>query len=287
MLNNEDLKQIADKGISVSTVESQLKRFENGFPYLKLAGSATIGHGIIKLTPELEARAAERWKKYLSDGGEVTKFVPASGAASRMFKALFSFVDGSADRPEAGSAVDELINRITEAPFISELDEACRHLYGKDSSSLLSESRAKDVIAAIIRPEGMNYGQLPKALLTFHRYTDGTRTSLEEQLAEGAQTAAVNGKVRLHFTVSADHRKLFEEKIATVLPAIEANSGLKYDVCPEAINRHRGRCRRQQPLPHRRRTSCVPSGRSRRTDRESQRHRFSCRIYQEYRQRRA
>lgn len=230
MLNNEDLAQIAAKGISTDTVKAQLKQFEKGFPFLKLAGSATVGHGITKLTPELEARATDRWHKYLADGGEVTKFVPASGAASRMFKALFSFVDGPDDKPAAGSPVAELISRISEAPFIAELDAACKRLHGKDSSALIAEGRDKDVIAAIIRPEGMNYGQLPKALLTFHRYADGTRTSLEEQLAEGAQTAAVDGKVRLHFTVSADHRKLFEKKIAEVLPAVEAKSGLKYEI---------------------------------------------------------
>ncbi len=77
----------------------------------------------------------------------------------------------------------------------------------------------------------MNYGALPKAMLTFHRYAAGyTRTPLEEHLAEGAQTAATNGKVTLHFTVSADHRKLFEEKIAAVIPDMEKRFGVKYDI---------------------------------------------------------
>lgn len=230
MLNNKDLAQISAKGISADTVKAQLTQFETGFPFLKLAGSATVGHGITRLTPELETRATDRWQKYLADGGEVTKFVPASGAASRMFKALFSFVDGPDSQPTAGSPVAELIDRISEAPFIAELDAACTRLHGKDSAALIADKRAKDVIAAIIRPEGMNYGQLPKALLTFHRYADGTRTSLEEQLAEGAQTAAVDGKVRLHFTVSADHRKLFEDKIAEVLPDVKARTGLEYEI---------------------------------------------------------
>lgn len=230
MLTNEDLSQIAAKGISTTTVDEQLRRFETGFPFLRLAGSATIGHGITRLSPELESRATDRWERFLADGGEVIKFVPASGAASRMFKALFSFVDGKDNEPAPGSPVAELIEHIDDVPFIAELNDTCKRLYGKEVTELVSEHRAKDVIAAIIRPEGMNYGQLPKALLTFHRYSDRTRTSLEEQLAEGAQTAAVNGVVRLHFTVSADHRKLFEEKIARVLPAIEASTGLKYDI---------------------------------------------------------
>lgn len=230
MFNEQDLSQIASKGISPETVETQLNRFSAGFPYLRLAASATIGNGITKLLPEQEQGAIERWSKYLADGGEVIKFVPASGAASRMFKALFSFVDGDDDTPKQGSPVAELIEHINETPFIAELENTCKQLYGKDVAQLIAEKKYKDVIAAIIKPEGMNYGQLPKAMLTFHKYDDTTRTSLEEQLAEGAQTAATGGKVKLHFTVSADHRNLFEVKIAEVLPEVEDRSGLKFEI---------------------------------------------------------
>lgn len=230
MLNKNDFAQIEKKGVSEKTVEAQLNRFSIGFPYLKLAGSATVGKGISRLTPEQEDQAISRWKQYLADGGEVMKFVPASGAASRMFKALFNFVDRNENMPAKGSPVAELIDNIFNVPFAAELDEVCKKLYGTNVAELIADKRAKDVIAAIIRPEGLNYGQLPKALLTFHKYNEGARTSLEEQLVEGAQTAATDGKVRLHFTVSADHRKLFEEKINAVLPSIEQKTGLKFDI---------------------------------------------------------
>ena len=147
-----------------------------------------------------------------------------------MFKALFSFVNGEETKPAEGSPVAELIAHISQAPFIAELDEVCKRLHNADTAALAADGRYKEIISAIISPEGMNYGQLPKALLTFHRYADGTRTSLEEQLAEGAQTAAAHGKVRLHFTVSADHRKLFEQKIKQVVPQIEARTGLSYEI---------------------------------------------------------
>lgn len=230
MLNHNDQALLQKKGVSEQTLEAQLKRFATGFPYLKLAGSATVGHGITRLSPEEETQAVARWKQYLADGGEVMKFVPASGAASRMFKALFSFVDGNDDVPAPGSPVAELIDHADKLPFAAELDQVTTRLYGKNVAQLIAENRAKDVIAAIIRPEGLNYGQLPKALLTFHKYSDGVRTSLEEQLVEGSQTAATDGKVKLHFTVSADHRKLFEEKISAVVPAIEKKTGLKFDI---------------------------------------------------------
>lgn len=230
MFTQEDLTQMEAKGIKAETVEAQMKRFEDGFPYLRLAGSATVGNGIIRMTPELEDRATKRWQQYLDNGGEVTKFVPASGAASRMFKALFAFVDGDCDKAAEGTAVGELISKIYEVPFIDELEAACKKLYGKSVDELKKAGNDKDIIRAIITSDGMNYGQLPKALLTFHRYEEHTRTSLEEQMAEGAQMAAAKGRVRLHFTVSSNHRKLFEEKIEKVVPGIEKQTGLKYEI---------------------------------------------------------
>ena len=231
MFREEDLALLEQKGITASEAEAQLARFATGFPYLKILDVARTGHGITVLNDEEQVSAVARWKKYLADGGEVCKFVPASGAASRMFKALFEFVDGSEDKPAPGSAVDKLIADIDKLAFIGDLNEAAKRLYGMDVAALKSAGRYKDIIAAIIRPEGLNYGNLPKGLLKFHAYTEGSRTPVEEQLVEGAQTAAnSDGVVNLHFTVSANHRKLFEEKINEVLPAISKARGVKFNV---------------------------------------------------------
>lgn len=231
MFNEQDYALLEQKGIDVKDAEAQMKRFETGFPYLKLLDVARPGHGITVLTPEEEQQAVERWKKYLADGGEVCKFVPASGAASRMFKALFEFVDGDSETPAPGSAVEKLIADIDKMAFISDLNEVCIRLYGQDVASLKAAGRNKEVIAAIIQPEGLNYGNLPKGLLKFHSYPEGSRTPVEEQLVEGAQTAANSrGVVNLHFTVSANHRKLFEEKLAEVVPGIEKSRGVRINV---------------------------------------------------------
>lgn len=231
MFNNQDLEQLTAHGISRTTAESQMARFASGFPFLKLAGSATVGKGIQKLDDESEEKAVARWKQYLADGGEVAKFVPASGAASRMFKALFSFVNGDEDTAKEGSPVASLLANLENLPFINELNATTVKLYGMPADALLASGRQKEIISAIIGNEGMNYGALPKAMLTFHKYENGdTRTPLEEHLAEGAQTAATNGKVNLHFTVSADHRKLFEDKIKEVQKGMEDRYGVKYDI---------------------------------------------------------
>lgn len=232
MLTSEDMKTLEAKGVTQDELESQINRFKTGFPFLKIANSAQIGNGIKQLTPQEEADAVARWKKYLADGGEVCKFVPASGAASRMFKALFSFVEGENDVPAEGSDVAKLIADIHNLAFFGELNDAVLKLHGKDVDSLIAEGRNKDVIAAIILPEGLNYGNLPKGLLTFHAYADGaTRTPVEEHLVEGAQSATgADGVVHLHFTVSGNHCQLFADKLAAKVPALEEKMGVKFDI---------------------------------------------------------
>lgn len=232
MLTSEDLKQLSEKGISPEQVETQLERFATGFPYLKIEAPASIGNGIITVDDEFASEAIERWHKFISDGGDVLKFVPASGAASRMFKDMFAFVNGDEDTPKSGSPVDKLIQDLEKLAFIKELNAACENLYDKDAFTLRKEKRYKDIIAALVKPQGMNYGALPKAVLTFHNREEGvTFTALEEQLAEGAEYAKNrDGVVRIHFTVSADHVDLFKHKLTEALPRMEARYGVEYDV---------------------------------------------------------
>lgn len=226
-----DLEQLSAKGIARDVVEAQLDRFRTGFPYLRIDSPSSVGNGILPVDADMEKACLDRWERFLKDGGDVLKFVPASGAASRMFKALFAFVNGADEVPAEGSPVAQLVERIGDFAFYDQLKEATGKLYGKTPEELAADGRLKELVGAIILPEGLNYGQLPKALLTFHRSADGVRTSLEEQLAEGAQTAASKGgKVKLHFTVSSNHRKLFEEKLAEAVPAMEKRFGVKYDI---------------------------------------------------------
>lgn len=230
MLQPEDILTLEAKGITEEQLNAMLSRFAKGFPYLTIIDAARSGNGITVLAPEQEEAARQRWHKYLADGGDVCKFVPASGAASRMFKALFEFVDGDSDIAAQGSAVDKLLADFDKLPFAADLDATCRKLYDTGARELIADGQQKKVIAALIKPEGMNYGGLPKGLLKFHSYPGGSRTPLEEQLTEGAQTAATGGMVNLHFTVSANHRKLFEEKLAEVIPDTEKRTGVKFNV---------------------------------------------------------
>lgn len=228
MITDHDLLMMQRRGISPDTVDAQLKRFVTGFPYLILHGSATPGHGITVMDADTERQAVERWHRYLADGGEVCKFVPASGAASRMFKSLFGFVNGDTETP--GKDVQQVLDNIQKMPFADELNKKLLHLHGKEAAALIAEGRNKDVVSAIVSSHGLNYGQLPKGLLSFHAYPQGPRTPLEEQLMEGAQTAASGGLVRVHFTVSPEHRVPFTKKVEEAVPAIEALTGKKIEV---------------------------------------------------------
>lgn len=231
MITPEDIAQLEAKGISEAQLQQQLDRFAKGFPFLVVKSAARPGEGITVLTEEEEKKASERWHRYLTEGGEVIKFVPASGAASRMFKALFEFVDGAENVPAPGSPVAQLVENFDKLPFADELDSTVKKLYGKGAKELIADGEIKKLIGALILPEGMNYGGLPKGLLKFHSYADGSRTPVEEQLTEGAQTASnSSGIVNLHFTVSSNHRKLFEEKLAAVVPETEKRTGKKFNI---------------------------------------------------------
>jgi hypothetical protein len=231
MLNATDLATLANRGITPEQLQAQVDRFVTGFPYLKIYDSARPGSGITVLSEGERDEAVEQWNNFLANGGSVTKFVPASGAASRMFKALFSFVDSEDAHPAEGSDVAKLIKDIHHVAFFDELNAVVKKLHNKDVDALIAEGREKDVIAAIILPDGLNYGNLPKGLLTFHHADQGTRTPVEEQLMEGAQSARqADGTVNMHLTVSSSHREAFTHKLEAVIPAIEQRMGVKINV---------------------------------------------------------
>lgn len=231
MLTTADKALLEKRGIAEDQLLKQLDRFKTGFPYLQIYDSARPGEGITVLDAAGEQAAVARWEKFLADGGTVTKFVPASGAASRMFKALFAFVDSAEERAAEGSDVDKLLRGIHDVAFFGELNSACERLHGKSVDQLLADGKQKEVIAAIIKEDGLNYGNLPKGLLTFHHAADGTRTPVEEQLMEGAQSARqADGSVNMHLTVSGSHRAGFEKKLAEAIPAIEKRMNVKIHV---------------------------------------------------------
>ena len=229
MLSQQDLKQIAQKGISEAQIEKQLGEFKTGFPFLKLEAAAAIGKGIV--APEAAERKSyvDAWQQYKAQGHKVVKFVPASGAASRMFKDMFAFVDAPYDVPTTDFE-KKYFDHIADFAFYDELDAVCRRNEGKGIQELMAAGLYKAVAANMLKPEGLNYGQLPKGLLLFHSYPESPRTPMEEHLVEGALYAASNGEAHVHFTVSHEHMELFKAKVAQKADLYAQKYGIKYDI---------------------------------------------------------
>lgn len=229
MLSQEDLKQICAKGISEEKIETQLQSFKDGFPFLKLEAAASIGKGIVAPDEEERKSYINAWNAYKAAGSKIVKFVPASGAASRMFKDMFAFVDADYDVPTTAFEKTYFSN-ITKFAFYAELDKKCVENTGKNIEQLIAEGNYKAVAANMLKADGLNYGQLPKGLLLFHNYDGGPRTPMEEHLVEAALYASSNGEANVHFTVSHEHMDLFQQKVDQKVDGYAKEYDIKYNV---------------------------------------------------------
>ena len=213
MFTEKDLRQIEARGLTLGQVEAQLENFRRGFPFLKVVRAASPGDGVTLLDAAAADAAVARYERDAARLG-VVKFVPASGAATRMFKELFEFVNEG----RRGKGVDTLLEHLEEFAFWPELRAVL---------PAGADDRAK--VDAIVN-DGLEYGRKPKGLVTFHAYPEGSRKAVEEHLAEGAAYAASGGGVRIHFTVSPEHMAGFEELLAERVPLYEKRFGVRYDI---------------------------------------------------------
>ncbi len=224
MLRKEDLAQIGQRGSSVQAVEEQIERFKKGFPWMRIVAPATPDRGILVLD-DAQADAAVNYYEGAQINGKC-KFVPASGAASRMFKDLFSGLDALKDGKELSddAPAAKFVDRIAEFAFYTS------ELFGEKTCKC-PEYR-KEVLLKTLTDEGLGYGSKPKGVLKFHKYTDGEiRTAFAEHLVE-AQNYMRNedGSANLVVTISPEHQHLFEEAYDEVKAAYEAKYGVKYNI---------------------------------------------------------
>ena len=202
-----------EHGLTPAALETQLKNFREGFPFLPVTRAASCGDGIRVLDAAGIEQAAARYDR-AKESLRVVKFVPASGAATRMFKDLFEFVREG----RRTAVVGELLANRRRFAFWPEL----RTIVGDDADELRT---VENIVA-----EGLRYGETPKGLVSFHRYGDEVRKAVEEHLVEGAQYAAAGGEVMIHFTVSPEHLTRFEALLAEKIPGYESRFGVKYRI---------------------------------------------------------
>ncbi len=212
MFTQEEQEQIVKHGLSLETVELQMENFKKGFPYLKVVRAASPGDGVLLLDKAEVEKAKRCYEK--AEGISVVKFVPASGAATRMFKELFAFVN----EDKRGKGIDVLLENIEKFAFWDELKK------------VLPEGADDKTVVRYIVSEGLKYGLCPKGLVTFHAYPDGNRKAVEEHLVEGAVYATADGVAKIHFTVSPEHIEGFKSLLAEKVPVYEKRFGIRYDI---------------------------------------------------------
>ncbi len=217
LLNESDLDQIRIRGISLSEIERQIAIFERGIPPVRLVRSCTIGDGILRL-PELAQKKAVQKFRETAPSRQLIKFTPASGAATRMFRDLLAYLNGtaSATRGAKLAGVRQFLHALDRFAFFPALQNALRER-GLEIAVLLQEGREREILKALLEPDGLGYASIPKGLILFHAYPEGPRTAFEEHLVEANEYACGAGHIaRLHFTVAPEHQQQIEHFLETV-----------------------------------------------------------------------
>ncbi len=238
MLNEKDIRQIEEKGINRQRIDQQIKNFRNGFPSARLTAAATPDNGIRVFDAHDVEQLASYWDQHSSER-RLLKFVPASGAATRMFKHLFEFAESYSGSDEDIAKLQNqkgtdstwhFLQNIHKYAFARDLEEALSK-DGFDLDALLKQKKYDVVVQYLLDDKGLGYANLPKGLLKFHQYEEASRRALEEHLVEGAHYVAdADGMVQLHFTVSPEHRERFEQAVTQTVPEYEKRYGVKYQV---------------------------------------------------------
>jgi len=234
MFTSKDIGQIEKRGSFLPEIEKQISHFKKGFPYLKVIRPAKVGDGIILMDEEKVSAAVKQFVQKVSEGWKPVKFVPASGAASRMFQSLFAFAELADNNEKAFKllgedrfkSVKQVFDKISDFAFYKKLAAGLNGI-----KNVNGDLKYCEIINYILSDKGLNYGFLPKGLLDFHLYGEEPRTPVEEHMIEGALYGADNqGNVNLHFTVSPEHLGLFLLKTKQAAQLFEPKFGVIYHI---------------------------------------------------------
>jgi len=232
MFTEKDILQIKEQGLTVNKVKSQIQDFESGFHFLNICKPATINDGIIRLNDnELSAYI----RLFEDINPDTLKFVPASGAASRMFKFLFEFYDNAKEQYRNLDQIEDkevkiFFKSIKKFAFYNELNDALR-ANNQDVEKLQKQGRYKEILKYFLFEEGLNYGHKPKGVLTFHVDDNNSKTAFEEHLLEGINYAkSASNKVKIHFTISPEHQEMFKELVSKSVKSLEDKFSVEFEI---------------------------------------------------------
>ncbi len=236
MFTDEQIHYIQTIGLSKDAVEKQIARFKIGFDSINISSAATLNSGIISI----DSKEVPKYAKYFDKKKKkknIGKFVPASGAASRMFKMLFEVLenyDGSEESYNKFFSKSDLhspksfFENIAEFAFYEDL-KSCIENDGLNLSELIDKKDYKTILTYFLLEKGLNYGNLPKGMLKFHKYSTINRTAIEEHMVEGALYAKnTNKDVNIHFTVSPEFVDGFKETVKSIKKEYQEKYDVKY-----------------------------------------------------------
>jgi hypothetical protein len=236
--SKKDIKQIESKGLTLKVVEQQVRLFENGLPFANLVSEATIDNGILKLSKdEIESYIS----KFDDKKNDITilKFVPASGAATRMFKFLFAFLDEyNIEKGSINSYINKTKNKdlslffigIEKFPFYHIVLDKLKETFPDFDGMNINEQGLK-FVQMMLESDKLDYGNSPKGLLPFHQYKNQmVSTAFEEHLYESALYTSSKESAKLHFTISEKHKHKFDEEFARIEEKVEEKTESKFDI---------------------------------------------------------
>ncbi|MCK4534412.1 MAG: DUF4301 family protein [Syntrophobacterales bacterium] len=226
LFTESDLETIRRESLTVEEVSSQLKILHSETIPLKLDRPCSIGDGIVAI-PDSDRKALISMHNQAASKGKMSKFVPASGAASRMFRSWFNYyeTEGFNDTEDA----EILRNEIIRFAFYNDLSNIISR-DGRDIHNVLREN-ISEILGYILTAKGLNYAHLPKALLKFHTYPDHNRTSLEEHLLEATMYVQDKNRIcRIHITTSEEHRTDVENYISNIKEYYETRYNVKFKI---------------------------------------------------------
>ena len=223
LFSQRDIQQIERSGLDLNAVKKQLDMYRQGSTFFKLNRPCTISDGILSFTPAQRKKLISFYEDE-SEKYKLIKFVPASGAASRMFSEWFSAREtGGFD---SSSLTQSFLSNFKKYPFYSLIKR------NKSASEFIKQKNIRSLLDYVLSAKGLNFGWLPKALIPFHLYhADDARTALEEHLFEAAQYIRGAGDIyNLHFTISQEHKKDVNKKIKSVKSKYENLGRIKYKI---------------------------------------------------------
>jgi hypothetical protein len=232
-----DLDQINEHGISLDKVEHQIAVFKSGIPKIQLERVATIDDGILFFSEEQIEHYITVFEER-KNSVVLEKFVPASGAASRMFKFLSEFLE---QYDPVSESINAYINRkndnslpsfligMEKFPFFKEIDL----LLNKEIPEFKSLHRDKKnyfFIKTMLDKDKFDYANKPKGVLPFHNYNGNIVSPIEEHLKEAALYAVSTNVAKIHFTISEEHQQNFEKIIDRVKKDIETQYNVRFEI---------------------------------------------------------